>query len=456
MSTGFVEKTDATDIGNAAKNGGVEAVSTVFQAELAEINKADAAFGDRSQLNQALTTELEQRGILPELAVDWTQNNFSKLDKYVKQLDRDEDGKIYDDSSDGVHRNSDGKVDSITYPFPSVDRLRGPHRTFEYDSEGNLTAMTAFGDRYHKGEDGQWLNEQSEAPTWKNVTVNQNDGSISFEYEGGRVYTDTPDGQHFHGERDSAGKFVVKNSSGDITEIDFANGGTRQIAYDYFGQPSAIDLEDGGKLVRKPPGDSWTLNGEPLDGFVTVGKDGTVTVYTAGEKSVYSADGTVTKSEDHTAAAVDSLDSFIDSKETHSREERGVAALAKEIGKDILSGDTEALKKLTEQYRNDPAKLSQAIAMLKPWFEAAGVEVSFNSNLGSTMEMRRNNPVGTIRVSTGEGSDRITWTSNRGRFAGGPSDDADLSGIGKKAALISRFACNPTPIAFPLPDVIIN
>jgi hypothetical protein len=94
--------------------------------------------------------------------------------------------------------------------------------------------------------------------------------------------------------------------------------------------------------------------------------------------------------------------------------------------------------------------------MLKPWFEAAGVEVSFNSNLGSTMEMRRNNPVGTIRVSTGEGSDRITWTSNRGRFAGGPSDDADLAGIGKKAALISRFACNPTPIAFPLPDVIIN
>ncbi|MCC7528279.1 MAG: LysM peptidoglycan-binding domain-containing protein [Candidatus Melainabacteria bacterium] len=81
MATGFDAKTDATDIGNAAKSKGVEAASTVFQAELDEINKADPAAGDKTELNQALTKELEQRGILPEMAADWAKNNFSKLDK---------------------------------------------------------------------------------------------------------------------------------------------------------------------------------------------------------------------------------------------------------------------------------------------------------------------------------------------------------------------------------------
>lgn len=81
MATGFDAKTDATDIGNAAKTKGPEGADQSFRAELDEISKADSSAGDKTQLYTQLNTELEQRGILPEMAVNWAKTNLSKLDK---------------------------------------------------------------------------------------------------------------------------------------------------------------------------------------------------------------------------------------------------------------------------------------------------------------------------------------------------------------------------------------
>ncbi len=81
MATGFDAKNDATDIGNAAKTKGTEGASQVFQAELNEINSSDPASVDKTQLYTALNTELEQRGILPEMAANWAKSNFAKLDR---------------------------------------------------------------------------------------------------------------------------------------------------------------------------------------------------------------------------------------------------------------------------------------------------------------------------------------------------------------------------------------
>jgi nucleoid-associated protein YgaU len=80
MATGYEAPKDAVTVEDAAKSKGVEGATQAFQAELDEIKNADPTAVDKNSYYSSLNAELEQSGILPEMAANWAKENYSKLD----------------------------------------------------------------------------------------------------------------------------------------------------------------------------------------------------------------------------------------------------------------------------------------------------------------------------------------------------------------------------------------
>lgn len=186
-----------------------------------------------------------------------------------------------------LHTNASGAIDNIKYP-----------EGIGKDESGQLNKLVFNGQEYHK-ENGKWYDKSGKPVTaFKDASLNPQSGCINLMLPDGRVqFVSNETSEMLIGTTGSDGSMVIKNSKGQITEIDHKDGTFRQISYKPDGSLNRIDLEDKSKISfenNKP-----YLNGVELKS-VTVDANGrTVTIIGMdGKVTIFQADGRQTNPTD--------------------------------------------------------------------------------------------------------------------------------------------------------------
>jgi len=133
MPTGFDAKSDAAEISNAAKQKGVDGASQVFQQDLDKVKNADPSV-DKNQYLTALNKELETRGLLPEMSINWAKKNFDKLD-------RDDNGALGLDEINFAHQTSASGSIEKAYLESLGNNYKTLSKEVNYETDRNGTPV---------------------------------------------------------------------------------------------------------------------------------------------------------------------------------------------------------------------------------------------------------------------------------------------------------------------------
>jgi YD repeat-containing protein len=163
-----------------------------------------------------------------------------------------------------VKKNSQGQVIEVDFP-------NGKHRLFGYDKNGNLDSVVQPDGTVIQLVNGRWEYAQYETDAdFLNPQVSS-DGTLSYQTREGAYVNDFSDGSQTTVNKDLS--IVKQDASGNVIEIDYADGSQRQFSRDANGNISKI-VENGKTYTVDRSGNIIGPDGPTGKSYPNVTSDG--------------------------------------------------------------------------------------------------------------------------------------------------------------------------------------